>query len=419
MVEKFLDWLRMSKQTKTASVPGLRFPEFKKSDEWILKPFSLLFKIGNGKDYKHLSNGNIPVYGSGGYMLSVNDHLYDGESACIGRKGTIDKPIFLTGKFWTVDTLFYTHSFVDCIPKFIFYMFQGIVWTKHNEAGGVPSLSKEIINKIKRFVPPGVDEQKKITDCLSSIDDLITAQSEKVNFLKNYKKGLLQQLFPQEGETVPRLRFPKFKKSGEWKMEKLGDLTTKIGSGITPKGGSENYKTSGRPFIRSQNVGRGYLILDDVVHINEQMHSTFSSTEIKLNDVLLNITGASIGRSVVADKRIVGGNVNQHVCIIRYNGESLHPTYLCQYLLSPYGQNQIDSFQGGGNREGLNFAQIRSFVLPLPKSLDEQKLISDLFFSLDELTALENDKFEQLKSHKNGLLQKLFPEIESDEKGNS
>ena len=91
------------------NVPELRFPEFKR--EWIEKNISSILKIGNGKDYKHLNKGKIPVYGTGGYMTSVDEFLYEGESVCIGRKGTIDKPRFLQGKFWTVDTLFYTYSF--------------------------------------------------------------------------------------------------------------------------------------------------------------------------------------------------------------------------------------------------------------------------------------------------------------------
>ena len=90
------------------TIPKRRFPEFQDAGDWEEKPISKLLTIGSGKDYKHLSKGEVPVYGTGGYMLSVDDYLYDGESACIGRKGTIDKPFFLTGKFWTVDTLFYT-----------------------------------------------------------------------------------------------------------------------------------------------------------------------------------------------------------------------------------------------------------------------------------------------------------------------
>ena len=133
-------------------------------------------------------------------MLSVNDYLYDGESACIGRKGTINKPMFLTGKFWTVDTLFYTHSFENCLPTFVFLLFQNINWMKYNEASGVPSLSKVIIKKIEACVP-ALPEQQKIADCLSSLDELITAQAQKVETLKAHKKGLMQGLFPSANEV--------------------------------------------------------------------------------------------------------------------------------------------------------------------------------------------------------------------------
>lgn len=176
--------------------PKYRFPEFENDGHWVEKEFSEMFKIGNGRDYKHLSEGNIPVYGSGGLMLYVDNFLYDGESACIGRKGTIDKPMFLTGKFWTVDTLFYTYDFVNCLPKFIYYIFQNINWSNHNEAGGVPSLSKANIYKIKNKFPL-IEEQQKIASVLSSVDELIVAQREKIEALKEHKKGLMQGLFPK------------------------------------------------------------------------------------------------------------------------------------------------------------------------------------------------------------------------------
>jgi len=176
--------------------PNYRFPEFENDEEWVVKSFEDLFTIGNGRDYKHLEEGDIPVYGSGGYMLSVDKCLYEGDSACIGRKGTINNPLFLTGKFWTVDTLFYTHSFTDCIPKFIFYIFQNINWLKHNEAGGVPSLSKTNIYKIETKVPKP-NEQIKVVAVLSGLDNLINIQEGKVGKLQQHKKGLMQGLFPK------------------------------------------------------------------------------------------------------------------------------------------------------------------------------------------------------------------------------
>ena len=208
--------------------------------------------------------------------------------------------------------------------------------------------------------------------------------------------------------TAPKLRFPEFRDAGAWEERPLGSKTIKVGSGITPNGGEKNYKSKGRPFVRSQNIGWGCLLLDDVAFIDDITHSTFSATEINERDVFLNITGASIGRSAVADYRVHGGNVNQHVCIIRAEQSELNPNYLNQYLLSQYGQKQIDSFQAGGNRQGLNFAQVRSFSLPLT-SIEEQQKIADCLSSIDSLIAAETQKLDTLKAHKKGLMQQLFP----------
>ena len=239
----------------------------------------------------------------------------------------------------------------------------------------------------------------------------MAAQTRKVDALKTHKKGLMQQLFPREGETQPRLRFPEFQDAGEWEDGELGPKASKVGSGITPTGGDKNYKQGGRPFVRSQNVGWGILLLDDVAYIDEQTHASFNSTEIQVRDVLLNITGASIGRSAVADDRIAGGNVNQHVCIIRAKPDELNPFFLNQYLISQRGQKQIDSFQAGGNRQGLNFAQIRSFAVPFP-SVPEQQRIADCLTTLDDLITVQNQKLAALKTHKKALMQQLFPSPE-------
>ena len=163
--------------------------------------------------------------------------------------------------------------------------------------------------------------------------------------------------------------------------------------------------------MRSQNVGWGELILDDVAFIDEDTHRSFDSTEIKLYDVLLNITGASIGRSALADSRVVGGNVNQHVCIIRVKTGPLNHSLLNQFLISERGQRQIDSFQAGGNRQGLNFSQIRSFEIPLPPTEKEQCKIANCLAALDEFIATQTERLAQLKAHKRGLMQQLFPPL--------
>jgi len=185
----------------------------------------------------------------------------------------------------------------------------------------------------------------------------------------------------------------------------IGELITKVGSGVTPRGGEAVYKTEGHPFVRSQNVGLGNLLLDDIAFIDEETHLRQKNTELQFNDVLLNITGASIGRSALVDKQIVGGNVNQHVCIIRTK-ENLVPSFICSFLLSNYGQRQIDSFQAGGNRQGLNFEQIKSIKITIP-SKDEQIKIAKLLRAIDERIATQNKIIDKLQSLIKGIAQNV------------
>jgi type I restriction enzyme S subunit len=174
----------------------VRFKSDKGNDfpDWDVKKIGEVLKIGNGKDYKHLNKGDIPVFGTGGFMTSVDAFLNDGETVCIGRKGTIDSPFYFNGKIWTVDTLFYTHSFKNVIPKFIFYAFLLINWKQHNEASGVPSLSKSTIEKISIAFPSDL-EQRKIADFLSVIDEKIDDEGKLLQQYDNQKKYLLKNLF--------------------------------------------------------------------------------------------------------------------------------------------------------------------------------------------------------------------------------
>ena len=175
---------------------------------------------------------------------------------------------------------------------------------------------------------------------------------------------------------------------------------------MTPRGGEAVYKSEGHPFVRSQNIGLGHLILDDIAYIDEDTHQRQKNTELQLDDVLLNITGASIGRSALVNQQIVGGNVNQHVCIIRAN-KKLIPSFLCNFLLSQYGQKQIESFQAGGNRQGLNFEQIKSIKIGLP-SVEEQKKIADLLLLIEQRITTQNKIIEDLKKLKSAICEKLF-----------
>lgn len=176
-----------------ASVPEIRFKSF--TDLWEQRKLGEMVDVCSGMDYKHLSEGDIPVYGTGGYMLSVNKALsYDRNAVGIGRKGTIDKPYILKAPFWTVDTLFYA------IPKdsknidFTFDVFQKVDWKKKDESTGVPSLSKIAINETSISTPSKL-EQERIGSFFRNLDTLITLHQRKLEKLQNIKKSCLEKMF--------------------------------------------------------------------------------------------------------------------------------------------------------------------------------------------------------------------------------
>lgn len=174
------------------TIPEIRLDGF--DGEWEEKKLGDACLVNSGRDYKHLSEGNIPVYGTGGYMLSVNDKLSDKDAIGIGRKGTIDKPFLITAPFWTVDTLFFVTSNNETDLNFLFQIFNRISWKKYDESTGVPSLSKKTIQIVKEYFP-SLEEQKAIGDFFSSIDDLISSYQEKIEQLETLKKKLLQEMF--------------------------------------------------------------------------------------------------------------------------------------------------------------------------------------------------------------------------------
>ena len=230
---------------KNIKVPNLRFKEFQ--GEWITYKIKDVLSIGNGRDYKHLNNGGIPVFGTGGYMKSVDECLYDGETTFIGRKGSINKPFYYNGKFWTVDTLFYTHSFNGITPKFTYCLFQTINWLKYNEASGVPSLSKDTIEKIKIKIP-GLEEQNKIAKLMFALDERIATQNKIIDKLKSLIKGISKQLLIN---------------NQNWRTVRIGELL-RIGNG-------KDYKHLGIGKIPVYGTGGQMLLVNDYLYDGESV----------------------------------------------------------------------------------------------------------------------------------------------------
>lgn len=264
-----------------------------------------------------------------------------------------------------------------------------------------------------QIVAPPLAEQHLIATFLdkkcSEIDSLIDLQEQMIEELKAYKQSVITEAVTKGlNPNVP------MKDSGiewigdvpeEWEVCKLKYFTLKIGSGSTPTGGSEVYVNDGVKFLRSQNVYFEGLLLDDVVYISDEIDENMKGTRVLEGDVLLNITGGSIGRCFYVDSTLGRANVNQHVSIIRpYNSNT---KYIKYYLQSYLGQYQVKQLQTGGNREGLSAAAIKDFRF-INCPLAEQQAIADYLDKkcgeIDELITIKQQKIESLKEYKKSVI---------------
>ncbi|MFW9672408.1 restriction endonuclease subunit S [Vibrio parahaemolyticus] len=305
------------------------------------------------------------------------------------------------------------------LSEYLFHFMSSESFQNELNANATGSTAKGIkqtrLVKLKVTLPPA-EEQQKIAEVLSTVDKKIDLIDQKIAETEKLKTGLIQKLFSEgvgvqdeNGNWQPHTEFqdsPFGKIPKCWSVETLGEHTIKVGSGVTPKGGSKAYVDTGIPLIRSQNVLFGKFKLDDVAFITEQQHEKMKGSQLKPKDVLLNITGASIGRCAVLPADFEEGNVNQHVCIIRMS-QAITPEFCGWFLNSNLGQKQIWNLQAGGNREGLNFQQIRSFRVPVLTVEEQCSIVEILSTVSDKLNLLEQQKAET-QQLKKGLMQKLL-----------
>ena len=267
---------------------------------------------------------------------------------------------------------------------------------------------------LTRHIPiPPLSEQKAIVAFLNKatarIDRIISIKQQQLAKLEDSVDYKIKELVALglRDEKTKQTDIDWFSEIPEsWRVIRLKTVLSKIGSGLTPKGGAASYVDEGVPIIRSQNVKKYGLDLTDVVFIKEETHEKMQNSKVSNNDVLLNITGASLGRVCLAEG-IDEANVNQHVCIIR-PFQFITPRFLYYLLYSEIGQAQIFSGFKGSGREGLNLEAIKSFRLPLPPSKSEQNEITDaldiLFKRATKLSENINSQINTLQNYRKSLI---------------
>ena len=206
---------------------------------------------------------------------------------------------------------------------------------------------------------------------------------------------------------IPKLRFPEFKNTKGWEEKKLGYLTSKIGSGSTPLGGSNVYKTTGLSFIRSQNILDFCFSPCALVFIDNEQSDKLKNASVEKNDILLNITGDSVARCCLVNERYLPSRVSQNVSIIRVIREKANCDFAL-YSLQSLKKELLSMSENGATRKVLTKGMLEKFIVPVPKAKEQEK-IANCLSSIDDIIKYEKQGLEHLQDHKGALMQMLFP----------
>ena len=259
-------------------------------------------------------------------------------------------------------------------------------------------ISYSQFSSVKVPYPRSFKEQQKIADCLSSIDELIDAEIRKLKALEKYKKGLMQKLFPAEGKTLPEWRFPEFQGCGEWKSKSVGKAC-KMFSGGTPDTSKKEFYGGTIPFIRSAEINKSSTEL----FITEEGFKNSSAKMVKKGDILIALYGANSGEVALSK---IDGAINQAILCLRHETNNVFVYHYFTHM-----KNRIISKYIQGGQGNLSAQIIKSVNLYFPKTEEQQK-IADCLSEIDTIIAEQSNKVEQLKAHKKGLMQGLFPSLE-------
>ena len=361
--------------------PATRIPKNQLVDFFPMDAIGVNGGLSHGLQ-KHSSEAN-------GYsQFRTDDVLFAKVTPCFeNEKSAIGQGLAVGVALATTEVIV-LRSRLNITPAFLHYRIKGLdfaVGGKNEMKGsaGLKLVPEKFVSDFRFELPP-LDDQCRIADWL----DLQTTRIDKRRALLAKKRDLLSDLkttIISEATSFGLDRTVATKFSGidatgsipqHWHIFRLKAMTSKIGSGKTPLGGSSVYSSSGTVFLRSQNIWDDGIRLNDVVYISDQIHHEMNATSVKPKDILLNITGASIGRSALVPVGFPVANVSQHVCIIRLRNKGV-ADYVALAMLSRLTKAQMAIDQIGAARDGLNFESIGQLPIPFPPTYDERRKIVD------------------------------------------
>jgi type I restriction enzyme S subunit len=425
----------VKKEDIPSLVPKLRFPEFRDAEGWKSKTLGQMGTFIRGLTYTpgDVADKGLLVLRSGniqdGSLVFDKDLVFvektcnpdlllrgddvvicmsNGSKALVGKSGEYLQDY---GGEVTIGAFCSLYRPQNPFSKIAFRSEQYLDFIADSIMGGnINNLKNSTLERFPFPVPPSNAEQQKIASCLSTVDELIAAQARKLDTLKNHKKGLMQQLFPREGETQPRLRFPEFQNKGEWSEEKLTEIAkTTIGLVTTM---TTSYASKGVPLIRNSDIKENTVRKGKLIYLLESFADKHSNKKLIEGDIVTVHTG-DIGVSAVID-RDLSGCLGFATLNTRLLNRDVSPEYLCWYFNSERYIRFALSMATGDGRNNFNLSDFNLSVIPIPSKAEQQRIATCLS-SLDALITAETQKHEALKTHKKGLMQQLFPSLEEVE----
>ncbi|MUJ01935.1 restriction endonuclease subunit S [Pseudomonas aeruginosa] len=429
----------MSENEKRLLVPRLRFPEFRDAKPWTFQPLGKLarrstrknsnseitrvltnsaeYGVIDQRDYfdKDIANqGNLEGY----CVVEEGSYVYNPRISATAPVGPISKNRTGLGVMSPLYTVF---QFNNCKDDFYAHYFKSMHWHQYMRRAsstGARHDRMSITNDDFMRLPLPVsspEEQQKITDCLSSLDQLIMAELRKLDALKSHKNGLLQQIFPGEGETLPKLRFPEFRDAGEWELIRMGTLLAR----------NPEYGLNAPAVPYSDNLPT-YLRITDIDDDGRFLYESKVSVDVvvandnylELGDIVLARTGASVGKSYryrEEDGKLVFAGF---LIRVRPVANKVNPVFLSSFLATQRYWDWVRVTSTRSGQPGINGAEYASLLIPMPPStssdfgMAEQTIIAEFLSSIDELITAQGKKIELLKMHKTGLMQQLFPVLD-------
>ena len=374
---------------------------------WTVCQYKRCVSINNGKEYSDIvvEEGGYPVMGSGGEFARASKYLYDGEVILMGRKGTIDKPLYFCGRFWSVDTMFYCIPKENTYPKYMYYQACTFPFAMHSISTALPSMTQSDLGN-NPVVLPSLIEQQRIAEFLDTkcgeIDEMIALQEKTVEELKAYKQSVITEAVtkglnpdtPMKDSGIPWIGLiPQ-----GWKVGKAKNLCTFL-NGYAYN--SNDFLKEGKfPVIRIGDIQDGHISYDNIVYVNDSVGLDVYKTHI--GDILIAMSGATTGK---VGRVLEGedGYINQRVGIIR----SIEQEFVYYLFQTKVFEEYVKLSSIGSAQPNISSKGILNYTIVIP-SHDEQQAIASYLDNkcseIDSLIEIKQQKAEELKTYKKSLI---------------